>query len=871
MTKKILFLVLTVSFLFSKEGYSQNTADSLRSLFQKAESIRKGDLSIQLAHHYLEINVDSCLYYSQIARTIGEKENNPSLIIRSYTKTGEVYQKQNQMKQAISAYLKGLELAEKHDEKSLCGTIYNGIAVCYFYQNNLQKAEFYLKKAAQSKKEANDYQYYAFISANLAVLQITNKSFNEAIKTLKDAEKTLLKTKQQQYLATVYNSLGAAYQTIKPDSCIYYYRKSLEASSKQKDYLIMMNATQNIGEYYQSKKDYATAIAYMKKAIAINELRPEDQYKPTLYQRISALYDSVNDFKNAYYYKNLENETRQRLFSVAKQKEIEELEIKYQSEKKEKEIQLNKQEIEKAKNQNIIVLFGAITLFIVAGFAAYLLLLRKKTNQKIEQEKLRLFENIVHEIRTPLTLIDGPVQVIKQHSGTVYQEELSLIERNSKKLIYLVNELLDVSKLKRGRYQLHYITGNIADFVENIINSFTGEAESKTIEIIREHNRNTEENYAFPSNVVEKIVANLVGNAVKYCPPKSKIQVNTHQEANTIIIEVSDNGPGIPKKEQKQVFRRFFRGKQASGIEGTGIGLSLVKELVELAGGMIHFQSSASGTTFVVTIPVKENTKSEETITTSPLTDLPVLLLAEDDADTAAFTISVLKDSFTVVHVQNGQLAMEAIRENLPDIVLSDVMMPEKDGIELLRDIRSNELSSHLPVILFSAKGSLESKLEGLHHGADAYIAKPFLPEELKLTIRNLFTTVQRNKENYKASINSEKTFEERIRSQNAYVNKVIEQIIRNIDNSEYSVTELSDDMAVSRSQLHRKLTALTGFSTTGFISMIRLEKAKDLLLKNEGNITEIAYKCGFNSQSYFTKSFTEYFGKSPSQYTVKS
>lgn len=868
MTKKIFCLILTLYALLSIEGYSQNTADSLQNQFQKAEGIRKGDLSMQLAHHFLDTNIDSCLYYSQIARTIGEKENNPSLVIRSYAKTGEVYQKQNQMKQAISAYLKGLELAEKHNEKSLCGTIYNGIAVCYFYQNNLQKAEFYLKRAAQSKKEANDYQYYAFISANLAVLQITNKSFNEAIKTLKEAEKTLLKKKQQQYLATVYNSLGAAYQTTKPDSCLYYYEKSLEASSKQKDYLIMMNATQNIGEYYQSRKDYATAIAYMKKAIAINELRPEDQYKPTLYQRISALYDSVNDFKNAYYYKNLENETRQRLFSVAKQKEIEELEIKYQSEKKEKEIQLNKQEIEKAKNQNIVVLFGAVTLFILAGFVTYILFLKKKNNQKIEQEKLRLFENIVHDIRTPLTLIDGPVQIMKQDSGITYQNELALIERNSKKLIYLVNELLDIAKLKRGSYQLHYITGNIAGFIENVISNFAGEAESKAIRINYD-SRNPEENHAFPSNVVEKIVANLVGNAVKYSPPKSEIQVSSYLQGSNCMIEVSDNGPGIPEKEQKHVFRRFFRGKQASGIEGTGIGLSLVKELVELAGGMINFQSSASGTTFMVTIPVQEMTKAEEK-PTLPISTLPVLLLAEDDTDTAAFTVSILKDSFTVIHVKNGQLAMEVIRENLPDIVLSDVMMPEKDGISLLQDIRANELSSHLPVILFSAKGSLESRLEGLHHGADAYIAKPFLPEELKLTIRNLFTTVQRNKENYKASINSEKTFEERIRSQNAYVNKIIGQIIRNIDNSEYSVTELSDDMAVSRSQLHRKLTALTGFSTTGFISMIRLEKAKDLLLQNEGNITEIAYKCGFNSQSYFTKSFTEYFGKSPSQYTVK-
>ncbi|MNU83290.1 Sensor histidine kinase TodS [compost metagenome] len=363
-------------------------------------------------------------------------------------------------------------------------------------------------------------------------------------------------------------------------------------------------------------------------------------------------------------------------------------------------------------------------------------------------------------------------------------------------------------------------------------------------------------------------MSNLIGNAVKYCPANTEIQVVSQIDNNQLLIRVSDTGPGIPKKEQKKVFRRFFRGKHTSDVSGTGIGLSLVKELVDLSRGTIALQSSSSGTTFVVSIPVQEVSNVADS--TLPNDGVPILLLAEDDPDTAAFSISVLKEDFHIIHAKNGQQAMDLIRENLPDIVLSDVMMPEKDGIELLQEIRSNELTNHLPLVLFSAKASLESRLQGLQHGADAYVSKPFSPEELKLTIRNLFQTVQRNKDAYKDSIDSEKTFEERIKSQNAYVNKVIDCIVKHIDDSEYSVNELSDDMAVSRSQLHRKLAALTGFSTTNFIRMIRLEKAKDLLLNQDGNITEIAYKCGFSSQSYFTKSFTEYFGKSPSQFSEK-
>nr|WP_322626120.1 ATP-binding protein [uncultured Flavobacterium sp.] len=857
----IIFSVL--SLLIPQLLLSQNTPDSLRTLMARADNPGKGELNIELANYFLAQNPDSTLHYSGIAQAIGKQTNNYKLVVRSYAKMGEAYQKQNKIKEAISFYQQGLSLAEKHNEKSLAGTIYNGIGVCYFYQNDLKKAEQYLGLAAQAKKEANDYQYYAIIATNLATLQISNQLPDKAVKTLKETEGTLLKKKQPQYLATVYNSLGAAYQMVKPDSCVFYYEKSIDFASKNKDYLNMMSASQNIGDYYLENKNYSKAVEYMKKAIAINDLRPEDPFKPALYERISELYGIIGDFKNAYHYKKLETDARQKLFSVEKQKEIEELEVKYQSEKKEKEIQRNKQEIERGKNQRNLLIFGAFSLFLIGGFITYMLFQRRKIAQQYEQEKLKLFENIFHEIRTPLTLIDGPIQLMKQDTAIKNSDNLALIERNSKKLTKLVDELLDASKLGKGSFQLHYTTANVADFVNEIINGFRAEATSRKITIINDINI-TDSHLSFASNALDKILSNLIGNTLKYCPEKSEVMIKCTTAASNLVIEVKDNGPGIPEKEQKKVFRRFFRGTYSTGTNGTGIGLSLVKELVELAQGTIDLKSNASGTLFTISIPVEKTTTFQGDV---PDEGHPILLLVEDDADTAAFTLSVLKENFRIIHAKNGLQAIELIKDSLPDIVLSDIMMPEKDGIELLRDIRSDEFTNHLPVVLFSAKASLESRLEGLDHGADAYISKPFSPDELKLTLRNLLTTILRNREAYQKAVQSPKTFEERIKSDNAYVNKIIACIITNIDNDAYSVNELSDDMSISRSQLHRKLTTLTGFSTTNFIRMVRLEKAKDLLLNDEGNISEIAYKCGFSSQSYFTKSFTEYFGKSPSQY----
>jgi len=854
MTKSVFFYITLFSVFITNLSFGQHTADSLHTLLKTADSKQSASINLQLANHFLATEPDSTLYYGRLAQEIGTQTNDPTAVIRSYAMIAEAYQKQNKMKEALSSYLKGLGLAEKHHATSLSGTIYNGIGTCYFYLNDITKAKQYFKLAVQAKKEANDYQYYAFISANLSALQIMEQSFSEAVKTLKDAEKTLLKNKQSKYLPTIYNSLGAAYQGIQPDSCLYFYGKAHQMAAANKDYLNMMATSQNIGDYYLSQKNYAKAIAYTQQAIATNDQRPEDQFKPALFQRMSALYDSIGDFKNAYVYKKLETEIRQKLLSEAKQKQIEELEIKYQSEKKE-------QAIEKAKNQRNMLLFGAVFIFVIAGFTFYLILQRKKLERKSEQEKIKMFENILHDIRTPLTLIDGPIQLMKQNPGSSHQDQLLLMERNSKKLTQLVNELLDASRLGRGNFELAYISGDVNHFITDIIDSFEAEAKAKGISIVNVQNQAA--NFcAFPSNALEKILNNLISNAVKHCPNGSDITVTTEIADHQLVVQVGDTGPGIPKKEQKKVFRRFFRGKNAAE-NGTGIGLALVSELVALANGKIALHSGAAGTLFTVSIPLPGPSASGQTVSNSQ----PTLLLVEDNSDMAAFTIEILKENFQIIHAKNGLEAMGLIREELPEIVLSDVMMPEKDGIELLREIRSDELTNHLPVVLFSAKASLESRLTGLQHGADAYISKPFSPKELKLTVQNLFATMQRNRQSYQDSVHSYKTFEERIKSENAYVNKVIGKIIDNIGNNAYTVSILSDDMAVSRSQLHRKLVSLTGYSTANFISMIRLEKAKDLLIKNEGNVTEIAYQCGFNSQSYFTKSFTEYFQKTPSQF----
>lgn len=865
--------------LFIFFNYSVNVwanSDSIWVLINNSTSLEQAEHYLSLARYFIERDNDSAIYYAGKSLYFAKYNNNAYLESRSYLCIAEAYQHQFKLKESVEYYWKAIEIAEKINDKSALGSAHNGLGIVYFYLDDMIKAEHYIKKAAELKLEAKEYTYYSIILTNLAAFYFNKQQYKQAIQILKSTERVLTRNKQEKYLASLYNSLGANYQMLdrKLDSAHYYYVKSLNIALEYEIPNNIISAYYNLSDLNIIRKNYLKAIEYLKKAEKVSLETGNEKYTLVIYSTLSRVYDSIADYKNAYTYKNLQYELSNKLFTRDKQKAIEELDIKYQTAKKEKEIQQHKEQAqmimlqkEKEKSNFIIILFFIIILLLFAVFIAYYFWQRKNANQLLEKEKSKLFENIVHEIRTPLTLIHGPLQLIKKEISTNSQlnEHIHLIENNSDKLLKLVNELLDASKLQKGKYQLAFQNGDIKLFIEDIIINFEKEAQQKNIKL---HFSATDNNkfYSYPANAVEKIVFNLISNAIKYSPPDTSVLIHLALSDNLMTLSVKDNGQGIPQREQQFIFDRFYRLKIHQDIPGTGIGLSLVKELLELVKGNITLESYLNkGTLFTVQIPVQKIAFVDEEIVIDELK--PCLLIVEDDKDIIHLVSSIFKTDYNIIYARDGRDGILKINKYLPDIILTDIMMPVKNGIELLQDVKSNELTNHIPIVVFSAKSSLESRLEGLKHGADAYLPKPFHPDEMRLVIQNLIKTIKRNQEEFQKNIRSEKSFIERIRSSNEYVNKVIEFVIKNIDDANYSVNELASDMCISRSQLHRKLTGLTGFSATNFIKMIRLEKSKDLLKSNWGNVTEIAYACGFNSQSYFTKCFTEYYGESPSNY----
>jgi two-component system, sensor histidine kinase ChiS len=868
-------LVMLCGVFASSISRAQTSIDSLNQAVKESIGIEKANSLLFLAKHHLFIYPDSAIHYATEALKIAKEFKDIPIQAKANMAIGEAYQNLGLVKESVAANLRAIEIAETNNELTTLGSSYNALGINYYYLSDLPKAELYLQKAAAAKLVVDDFVFYSVIQVNLAGIYFYQQRYPDAIQLLKAAEKVLVENEMEIYLAPLYNALGANFemQTQQFDSAEYYYQKVVEISTKYNDINTLATGFHNLGGINIRLKKYTTARQYLLKAEAVAESNKLENLRMGVYASMAELLDSMGDYKNALRYRAMQLELNKSLFEIDKQKAIDELEIKYDSAKKEREIQKQKEAInlaeiqaEKNRNKQNRILFILLIVLLLAVFTALYFWQRKRANQQLEKEKSRLFENIVHEIRTPLTLINGPLQLVKKEMNgrAELANHIHLIEQNSEKLVRLVNELLDASKLEKGKYVLNHQQGDLNDFVQNTLNAFESDAKNKNISIEFEPIAGAS-TFSFAGNALEKIISNLVSNAIKYSAVQSIIAVRLSVVESMLTIEVSDNGPGIPQKEQQRIFERFYRMKNHDSFSGTGIGLSLVKELVDLQQGQISLESAeGKGTTFKISIPVQQVDSSYVELSEDDLK--PMLLLVEDDADITSFVSGIFKERFRIISAKNGQQGIESIATYLPDIVLTDIMMPVKDGIELLQEVKTNSLTNHIPVVVFSARSSIESRLEGLKHGADAYISKPFNPDELQLLIQNLYSTIQRNQQDFQAKLKTELDFEKRIKSTNDFANEAIGFIVENIENTDYSVNELAADLCLSRSQLHRKLTSLTGFSATNFIRMVRLEKAKDLLKSHAGNVTEIAYACGFSSQSYFTKSFTEYFGQSPSK-----
>ncbi|MFO7614975.1 MAG: two-component regulator propeller domain-containing protein [Bacteroidales bacterium] len=531
--------------------------------------------------------------------------------------------------------------------------------------------------------------------------------------------------------------------------------------------------------------------------------------------------------------------------------------------------------------------------------------------KELDTMKSRFFANISHEFRTPLTLILGPLQkLLARHEDEESTREINIAQKNALRLQQLIDQLLTLSRIEAGKLKLQVKEENLVRLVNGYFQSFESLAKQKNIRL--EFHADQEEILAYVDHdKMEKVLYNLLSNAFKFTPEGGRVAVTVGGQRSA-VISITDTGPGISPAHLPHIFDRFYQADDSDARfqEGTGIGLALAKELVELHHGEIRVESElGKGTAFFVLLPLgsgqlreegkrgrgeegleefetwnleheTRNTKLEtrntkhETRNTKHETHSPLLLIVEDNADLRHYIRGFLEDSYSIIECGDGKAGFEKALETIPDLVISDVMMPVMDGYELCTKLKTDERTSHIPVILLTARAAVEDKLQGLETGADDYVAKPFNPEELLARIRNL--------------IQQRKALREKFISDywkgphmpglqipasglgmmdKEFLKKAIEVTERHLSDPDFQISVFCREIAMSRQQLYRKLRALMDQAPTEFVRTIRLKKAAELLAQRSGTVSEIAYDTGFNTLSYFTKCFKEQFGVNPSEY----
>ena len=576
------------------------------------------------------------------------------------------------------------------------------------------------------------------------------------------------------------------------------------------------------------------------------------------------------------------------------------LKISYEQQQTQKKQLENTEQEETLKKRNLHWAIGIMVtvLLLSAGAIAiliYFLRLRRrsaKMQHHMETVKNNFFTNVTHEFRTPLTVILGfshEFLTAKTINIEEWREKVSIIERQGKGLLQLINQLLEISKVHATIGEPEWKQGNINPYIRMIVDNYRQLTEEKNIKMVF-----TPENMVlemdFVPQYIRQIIGNLISNAIKYTPERGHIYITTSESNNIFVLAVNDSGCGIPKQEQKHIFEIFYQGENSRDKVGTGVGLSLVQQMVEAMNGTINVISDVGeGSSFIIRIPIRHGVQQLETfapkITAEDLEkadqeeqqqdneadNKPNILIIEDHNDVAYFIGSCFQGQYALHYALNGEEGLEKAKAIVPDLIITDLMMPGIGGLEVCRRIRSSQILNHIPIIIITARNTEEDRINGLKTGADAYLVKPFNAEELNVRVKNLLEQRQKMREKFLKAVHEGK-------ESHAMLTDVDKDFVRNFTKSVFahttgntvSIETLAESLDMTTIQLNRKIRAITGQTTIAYVLQLRMQKAKELLDSNVSlPIAEVASKCGYEI-TYFSRIFKQTIGLSPMQYRNK-
>ncbi len=879
---------------------------------QKKDTIQVNILNA-LSSQYQWLDFNKSLQYAEEALKSAETIEFQRGIATACFRQAHCFWALGDSERAIEKALRAVTIAEKGNLINVLAETYRILAMSYRDQQELGKAVWYIRRAETMATEQKNWDLLARVYNLAGVIDQTRELSDSALAYY---TKSLLVTNEhitsKFHVSQVLSNIGEIYLEDNPDRGLQYFNKALASARETRNKSAEAGIMADIGRAYIKKKNYGDANRYLQESLTLSRKLGLKRVSRHVYYALVDLRLREGKTTEAFNYMRAYYDVRDSLLNGSKTRQIVELETRFEKEKQEQRIQLLEQEktIQQLWTNVLIVgsLLLAITLVIIyrlqklrGAKSRQLLETQKALNEKLKETdtlKSRFFANISHEFRTPLALILGPVeeQLRNMKLPAGQRKNLSMIQRNAQRLLSLVNQLLDLSKLEAGKMELSVQQGSLGEFLQVLTASFDSLADHKQISFTKNIG-SLEAQVGFDADKVEKIVNNILFNAFKFTPAGGKVIFSFHVFVGKkeVMLSVADTGRGIPTNEQANVFSPFYQLKNdgEEGQPGTGLGLSLVSELVRLYGGTITLRSELNeGTCIDVLLPILESTEVPEpsqtliservdkVITAAEETQPAIdaigeeqesILIVEDNTELRNFIASGFRHQFTILSATNGEEGYDMATVHIPDLIISDVMMPKVNGLDFTNNIKTDERTCHIPVILLTARADSASRIEGLKTGADDYLAKPFSMEELQVRVQNLLDLRERLAENLRKELSSQRQAVPEaleLSLDQKFIERVKSVIVANIGNSNFSVELLAGEMNLSRAQLFRKVKALISTTPSDLINDLRLQRAAYLIRAKADNVAQIGYAVGFNEQSYFSKRFRKKYGVSPTEYS---
>ena len=786
-------------------------------------------------------------------------------------------------------------VAIKNQAKSL-----NGLGNIYLTLGNYERADSALRKALVVEQRLGSMVGAAINYANLGSIFEHRGEIDSAWVYYRYSMEANQKAGSTLGIALCHSYFGSLYEQAQQyDRAAEEYEAGYQLMQDSKDEWHKLNLLVALASIHNATRDDAQMLYYLEQARSNAEKIQDKEHLADIYTLYYKYYKRHGDWQAALTYYERATEMMQSSLDMDKFNRMQNTSLNI-----ERNIQnrrMNKAKItlehERAERRIENVTFAVIVLLLLGFFGFFLYIQRIQRRNHKELKKMSsmretFFTNITHEFRTPLTLILGLSQELQQEESEQIRERAESIERQGQGLLTLINQLLDISKIKSSVGESRTCRGNVTAHIAMIVDSYRDYASSRDIELTYQPQDQVE--MSFVPDYVNKVFNNLLSNAFKFTPPQGKISITLWRADDSVCIDLSDTGHGMDQKTMEHAFDPFYQAESDSKYIGTGIGLALVKQIVQASKGQISIESKlGEGTTFHIIVPIiNDQTAPEQTLsaaTNTPLlphqeTDLQDseceqdescrLLVIEDNHDIAHYIGSQFEDHYSVSYATDGEEGFRKAVELVPDLIITDLMMPGVNGLELCRQIRSNEIVNHIPIIVVTAKVSEEERIKGIEAGADAYLTKPFNTTELRMLVERLLDSRKTLRQKFaqiviKGQEPDESETNKLEEADITFLTKVAALVDQQISqNKNTNVEEIASSLYMSSRQLHRKLKALTGYASSAYILRLKIRKACELMDADaEMSLTDVAYQSGFDTYSNFSRSFKNVCDISPSKY----